>query len=100
MKPTKYSDFLQELPQLENEYADDIFLQDYLHTYLPKAMIKEIEPDLSRLGERTVHEILEWGREAELNKPELIQFNAWGKRIDEIKVSQGWKNLDRAAAEE
>jgi alkylation response protein AidB-like acyl-CoA dehydrogenase len=38
--------------------------------------------------------------EAEQNPPVLNQFDPWGKRIDEIKTSKGWQQLDRVSAEE
>ncbi|HNM32915.1 MAG TPA: hypothetical protein PKM51_09180, partial [Chitinophagales bacterium] len=99
-KHTIYYPFVQAPPQLKNEFKEDIFLQDYLHTYFPAAQLQEIIPDLENIGERAVGEFLEWARDAEKNNPELIQFTSWGKRIDEIKVAQGWKNLEKAAAEE
>lgn len=99
-KPTPYSDFLQSIPKLENEYTNDVFLQDYLTAYLPENVVKEITPDLVQFGKRAANEFIAWAREAEINEPELIQFNAWGHRVDEIKVSQGWLNLERVAAED
>jgi putative acyl-CoA dehydrogenase len=98
--PTPYSDFLQPLPKLNNEFTDDSFLQDYLKTYFPAAALKEITPDLVQFGKRVANEFIEWARDAEVNKPQLTQFDAWGKRIDEIKVSQGWLKLERVAAED
>src|SRR5690606_23124801 len=97
---TPYSDFIQHPPKLGNEFSDDIFLQDYMKTYLPNEVLKEIAPDLERFGARVTGEFLEWARDAEVNQPYLTQFNAWGNRVDEITVSQGWKNFDKAAAEE
>lgn len=88
------------MPVLENEYEQDVFLQDYLKAYLPAEVMQAIEPDLRNLGQRTVSEFLDWARDAEVNNPKLTQFNAWGKRVDEIEVSAGWQNLERAAAEE
>jgi len=99
-KNTPYSDFLQSMPKLHNEFTDDVFLQDYLKTYFPADALKEITPDLEQFGKRTANEFLEWARDAEINKPQLIQFDAWGKRVDEIKVSQGWLNLEKVAAED
>jgi alkylation response protein AidB-like acyl-CoA dehydrogenase len=99
-KHTPYSDFLQSMPKLNNEFSDDVFLQDYLKTYFPADALKEITPDLEQFGKRTANEFLEWARDAEINKPQLIQFDAWGKRVDEIKVSQGWLNLEKVAAED
>lgn len=98
--PTPYSSFVQQMPKLNNEYTDDVFLQDYLHTYFPADALKEITPDLTQFGQRTATVFIEWARDAEINKPQLIQFDAWGKRIDEIKVSQGWLNLEKVAAED
>jgi putative acyl-CoA dehydrogenase len=97
---TKYFGFTQSIPKLTNEFTADIFLQDYLKTYFPTDKLQEIIPDLENLGKRTTGELLEWAKDAQENEPTLTQFNAWGKRIDEIKVAQGWKNLEKAAAEE
>ena len=99
-KPTPYSDFIQQIPKLNNEFTDDEFLQDYLRTYFPADALAEIKPDLTQFGKRVANEFIEWARDAEVNKPELIQFNAWGNRVDEIKVSQGWLNLEKVAAED
>jgi putative acyl-CoA dehydrogenase len=99
-KPTPYSDFVQQLPTLNNEFTDDEFLQHYLHCYFPAAALAEVKPDLTKFGKRVASEFLVWARDAEVNKPELIQFNAWGNRVDEIKVTQGWLNLEKVAAED
>ena len=99
-KATIYSDFIQSLPKLNNEFTDDSFLQDYLQTYLPSDMLQAITPDLVQFGKRVAGECIEWAREAETNEPVLTQFDAWGNRVDEIKVSQGWLNLEKVAAEE
>jgi alkylation response protein AidB-like acyl-CoA dehydrogenase len=97
---TPYSDFIQPSPKLNNEFTDDIFLQDYLHAFFPAESLSSVIPDLTMLGRRTATEFLEWARDAENHPPQLIQFDVWGKRIDEIKVSQGWINLERVAAED
>lgn len=97
---TAHFNFVQTAPQLKNEFTENIFLQDYLNTYFPAAQLQKIIPDLENLGQRVTHEFLEWAKDAETNEPKLIQFNAWGKRIDEIIVAQGWKNLEKASADE
>ena len=84
-KPTPYSDFIQPIPQLSNEFLTDTFLQDYLATYLPEEILKEITPDLLQFGERAAGEFRVWARDAEVNKPQLTQFDAFGNRVDEIK---------------
>lgn len=97
---TPYYQFLQQPVTLGNQFLEDDFLLDYLKTYLPEDTLKAIAPDLERFGERVSDEILGWARESENNPPQLTNFNAWGKRVDEIKVSQGWKNLEAVSAEE
>lgn len=97
---TPYSDFLQQAPQLGNEFIDDQFVRDYLAANLPKDVMREITPDLERFGELVTTDCIKWAREAETNPPQLVQYDAWGKRVDEIRVSQGWLNLERVAAEE
>jgi alkylation response protein AidB-like acyl-CoA dehydrogenase len=97
---TPYSNFLQTPPKLNNEFTEDVFLQDYLKTFLPEKMLQEIQPDLEQFGKNVATTYIDWAREAETNPPQLIQFNAWGKRVDEIKVSQGWLNLEKVAATE
>lgn len=97
---TPYSDFLQQPPRLTNEFTDDTFLQDYLEAYLPSEIREEITPDLVRFGERVAVELPDYAVACERNPPKLIQFNAWGKRIDEIKVAPEWIKLEKVAAEE
>lgn len=95
-----YSDFIQQIPVLENEFTDDIFIQDYLKTYFPTEQLNAILPDLEHFGKRVANEFLEWANDAQLHEPMLTQYNAFGQRVDEIKIAQGWKNLNDAAAEE
>src|SRR6056297_1638108 len=97
---TPYSNFVQPKPHLDNEFNDDQFLQDYLKAYLPAKVMAEIRPDLERMGKRVAGELLDYSRDAENNPPKLVQFDAWGKRVDQIIVAQGWKELEKVAAEE
>jgi len=97
---TPYSNFIQEIPKLNNEFTDDLFLQDYLKSYFPKETLQEITIDLTLFGKRVATEFIEWARDAEVNKPKLVQFDAYGNRVDEIIVAEGWKKLEKVAAEE
>lgn len=95
-----FRQFIQAMPQLENEYLDDVFLQHYLKTFLPEKIYDKIEPDLIRFGKRVCGEIITWANDAQAQLPELITFDAWGNRVDTIKVAEGWKKLETVAAEE
>ncbi|KAI8340250.1 acyl-CoA dehydrogenase/oxidase [Chlamydoabsidia padenii] len=65
-------------------------------------ILNEIEPDLKQLGERVVNDIYTMGENVEdpNNYPRLKQYDAWCRRVDEITVAQGWKDLNDVAAEE
>jgi alkylation response protein AidB-like acyl-CoA dehydrogenase len=93
-------EFFQGGPQLGNQYDGDRVLRGYLQRRLPAGLLAEIEPDLRRLGERAITDILELGQAAEASPPRHIPYDAWGRRVDHIEVCQAWKHLERIAAEE
>lgn len=92
--------FYQEGPSLTNTYRSDETLQKFLKKNLPPEVQKEALPHLDHLGERAATDMLPWAQEAETQPPQHIPFDPWGRRIDEIKTCEGWKQLDRVAAEE
>lgn len=92
--------FYQEGPRLSNTYRSDSLLQHYLKKNLPAEAQKKVLAHLDHLGERAVTDMLKWAEEAESQLPQHIPFDPWGRRIDEIKTSQGWKQLEKVAAEE
>src|SRR5690606_31657063 len=92
--------FYQEGPQLSNTYRSDKLLQQFLKKHLPAEAQKEALSHLDHLGERAVTDMLSWANEAESLPPVHVPFDPWGRRIDEIKTSQGWKELEKVAAQE
>src|SRR5215475_1446878 len=94
------SEFFQAAPRLGNRYEADGFLRSYLRWRLPDDMRAEIEPDLHRLGERAVTEIASLGDAAEAQPPRHVPYDPWGRRVDDIVVSDAWRALDRISAEE
>jgi len=91
-------DFYQTGPKLKNQFTQDPLLSRYLKKKLPDAIFREISPRLNELGELAAGEMLEWADLAERNPPQHVPFDPWGKRIDEIRVSDGWKKMDEVAA--
>ena len=63
-------------------------------------ILQEIWPDLEQFGHRVATDIYSMGRECELQQPKLEHFDAWGKRVDNIQTSKGWKQLHDVSAEE
>jgi len=94
------SSFFQEPPQLGNQYDDDRILRAFLRRDLAPQVLAEVEPGLRRLGARAAGEMVDLAREAERAPPILVPFDAWGRRIDVIRVSPAWRALHRIAAEE
>ena len=94
------NEFYQDGPRLGDQFADDTVLRSCLRWRLPHAMLTEIEPGLHRLGQRAATDLLALGDAAEAEPPRHVPYDAWGRRVDQIVVSDAWKALDRAAAEE
>ena len=63
-------------------------------------ILQDIWPDLEHFGHRVATDIYSMGRECELQPPKLEYFDAWGKRVDNIQTSKGWKQLHDVSAEE
>ena len=94
------AEFIQDSPQLANQYDDDAVLRSYLRWRLPSAVLTDVEPDLRRLGQRAVTDILALSEEAEAAPPRHVPYDAWGKRVDRIETSDAWRELDRISATE
>ena len=55
---------------------------------------------MERFGNRVATDVYEMGRDAELNPPDLQHFDAWGRRVDQLITSEGWRKLHDVSAEE
>ena len=93
-------DFVQPMPTIENTFDSDPILGDFIKFYAPKDQYETIKNDLHNFGQRCADDILEMANHCETNPPYLKQFDAWGKRIDEIVVDPNWKKLDEVSSEE
>jgi putative acyl-CoA dehydrogenase len=94
------SDFIQSGPDLGRPYEDDRLLQSYLAWRLPRQFADSVDSDLKKFSARLQNEVAAFGEQAESAPPELVSYSAWGERIDEIKISQGWQKLHEVSAEE
>ncbi|XP_053225325.1 acyl-CoA dehydrogenase family member 11-like isoform X1 [Podarcis raffonei] len=92
--------FCQEQPRIGNPYLEDAFLQDYLKSQLPAEVFADESLDLEQFGARVKDEIDLLGRECEINPPQLKQFDAWGRHVDEIITCPAWKRMKEISAEE
>lgn len=56
--------------------------------------------DLSKFGERVGSaEVIHWGFEANRNKPELVPFDRFGQRVDEVRYHPSYHKLMRLGIE-
>ena len=90
--------FIQQPPELGNQYGDDRVLRSYLVRALPPAMLRDIETGLMEMGGLAGRELYRAQLADRLNEPVLTQWDAWGNRIDRIEVSPLWHEAERIAA--
>ena len=91
--------FIQQPPGLGNQHIDDRVLRSYLHRALPDDVRAEIEPELDALGALAGGDLYRQQLGERELEPTLVQWDAWGNRVDVIEVTPLWKNAGRLAAE-
>src|SRR5438067_11859911 len=92
--------FYQTPPALGNTFTHDAALRAYLRRMLPPDVRAAVDPDLERFGERAATDLLALDRAAESQPPRHVPYDAWGRRVDRIEVSDAWRALDRVSAGE
>jgi alkylation response protein AidB-like acyl-CoA dehydrogenase len=92
--------FIQTSPVLGNQYDQDRVLQSFLRRRIPEAVLGAITPSLARMGARAVGDLAAAATASYGEEPELVQWDPWGNRIDEIVVPDAWKHFGRVAVEE
>ena len=88
-----------KIATLENQYRDDRVLRRYLERTLPTDVLRDIERDLIELGELSGGELHDLQLADRTNRPELIQWDATGNRIDHVELTGVWKRAHALAAE-
>src|SRR5687767_4923219 len=90
--------FFQEPPQLANQYDDDALLREWLERALPREVLSEVTEELRHLGQLGSEMFLESLRDRE-NEPKIVQWDAWGHRIDRIQITPLWEKSQVISAE-
>ena len=90
--------FYQDPPQLTNTYTRDTALKSHLTRLLDPATLEAITPELETMGEQAAGPMIALARQAETHPPTLTQYGPYGRRIDHIELSHGWKEISRIAA--
>ena len=90
--------FRQSPPELGNQYADDPVLRSYLRRVLPADVLAAVEPSLVEMGELAGGELYELQLADRLEEPRLVQWDAWGNRVDRIEHTPLWRRAEEIAA--
>lgn len=91
--------FVQTPPKLGNQYEDDLVLRSYLERVLPGDMLRSIEGSLFEMGRLAGADLYELQLADRLNEPRLMQWDAWGNRVDQIELTPLWRLAERIAVE-
>jgi acyl-CoA dehydrogenase len=91
--------FNQPPPELGNQYDDDRVLRSVLKRRFGGRVPAPVEEALRELGSLAGGELYQMQLADRLNEPRLVQWDAWGNRIDEIELSPLWRRAERLAAE-
>src|SRR5579863_4348766 len=84
--------FFQDPPRLGNQFDDDPLLPSWIARHVPA-----VAAELRELGALSAE--LYTAQLADLdNEPRLVQWDAWGNRIDRIEVSPVWREAQVLAA--
>lgn len=94
------SAFIQDGPVLENSFLNDPVLMAYLKARIHGSDREKIFAHLTHCGDLAAGQWLSWAKEAEAHPPVHIPYDTWGRRVDEVQTSGGWRNLEKASATE
>ena len=92
--------FIQTPPELGNQYRDDRVLRSYLARTLAADVRADIEASLDVMGGLAGGELYRMQLADRENEPALVQWDAWGNRVDRIEVSPLWREAEHIAAEQ
>ena len=63
-------------------------------------VLRKVTPDLERFGDRLVSEVHPLHDQLNQEPPRLEQYDAWGRRVDNLITSPAWKRQKDISAEE
>ena len=92
-------DFFQDPPRLGNQYDGDLLLRSWLERTLPEPVRRAVAPELREMGELAATTLLALSTQGRRDEPQLVPYDPWGRRIDEIRVPEAWRAFARVAAE-
>ena len=91
--------FLQDPPRLPHPFHDDRVLRSYLARAFPDDARKEATEQLAALGDLAGGRLYDLMIEDRLSEPRLVQWDAWGRRVDRIELTRVWQEARRVACQ-
>jgi acyl-CoA dehydrogenase len=89
--------FTQTAPELGNQYHDDPLLASWLRRILPAEVHRALEPELAELGGIAGGRLYAMQLADRENEPRLVQWDAWGQRVDAVEVTPLWREAEALA---
>ena len=89
--------FTQTPPTLGNQFDDDPLLGSWLARTLPRDVAAPLSAELRELGGLAGGELYRLQLADRRNEPVLTQWDAWGRRVDEVVVTPLWTEAARLA---
>ncbi|WP_242396039.1 acyl-CoA dehydrogenase family protein [Anaeromyxobacter oryzisoli] len=90
--------FYQDPPRLGSAWTDDPLLREHLARALPPDAFAAVAPELEEVGALATGPLLALQEEDREAEPALVQWDAWGRRVDRITVTAVWREAARLAA--
>ncbi len=88
----------QSPPELHDPWEHDPLFAAYLARTLPAEMLRAVQADYARAGALAV-ELYPVQLADHENEPRLVQWDAWGHRVDRVEVTPLWQRARVLAAE-
>jgi alkylation response protein AidB-like acyl-CoA dehydrogenase len=91
--------FVQAPPELGNQYTGDSLLRSFLARSLPPDVHARAQGELTEMGQLAGGELYQLQLADRLNEPRLVQWDAWGNRIDRIELTPLWQRAEQLTVE-
>ncbi|TCD70903.1 hypothetical protein EIP91_001211 [Steccherinum ochraceum] len=89
----------QPTPYVEgNPYSTDTVLPSLLKRLAPQHAQQDIDDDLTRFGDVVLDTLRPLSARA--SEPKLVQYDHWGRRVDDLQTSEGWRGLKAVMQQE
>lgn len=86
--------FKQAGPEIGNQYLMDPYLPQLIAQLFQGPEHDSVESKLQQMGDLSGNELYTMQLADRLNEPVLTQWDAWGKRIDQIELTPLWKKAE------